>query len=135
MTEKHLLLTDHELVSNIKNCELSPVLFTHEAHLRLAYIHLTNYDKATAIESLCSQLAQFDRQCGSGTKFDKKLTEISVEIVDEFIKKNKPKDFRSLICSCPVLKHDFKSLVRQKMQVLPIKIRSKKSVKRSVQFS
>jgi hypothetical protein len=37
--EKHLELTDLEFEANFKNCSLNPDIFSHEAHLRLAWIH------------------------------------------------------------------------------------------------
>jgi len=135
MTEKHQLLTDQELENNFKTCKLSPVLFTHEAHLRLAYIHLNKYDKTEAIDTICTQLATFDRLCGSGTKFNRELTVIGMEIVDECMQQINPRTFRDLICACPELKENFKALVRKKTQANPLQTLSKEGMKRSVQFS
>jgi hypothetical protein len=39
-TEKHLDLSDNEFEKQFINCELSPDIFSHEAHLRLAWINI-----------------------------------------------------------------------------------------------
>ena len=44
--EKHYQLSDEEFEQQFQNCLLSPVLFTHEAHLRLAFIHILKYGES-----------------------------------------------------------------------------------------
>jgi len=112
MTEKHHLLTDQQFEKQFKNCTLSPNLFTHEAHLRLAYIHLTKYGLNKAIKNLCKQIANFDQKFGDGTKFNKTVTIASAQIVHHFINKSKSVYFRNLLKEFPRLKNNFLSLVK-----------------------
>ena len=57
--EKHFELTDSDFEKKIISCEFNPSDFTHEAHLRLAWINIKKYGINQAeiniqrIEKLC----------------------------------------------------------------------------------
>jgi hypothetical protein len=112
MTEKHHLLTNQQFEEKFKNCTLPPVLFTHEAHLRLAYIHVTKYGLNKAIENLCQQIANFDIKFGDGTKFNKTVTIASAQVMNHFINKSKSTNFKELLDEFPNLKNNFLGLLK-----------------------
>ena len=112
MTEKHQLLTDLEFEDQFKNCTLAPILFTHEAHLRLTYIYITKYGLKKAIKNLCVQIENFDKKFGDGHKFNAEITAVSAEVVNYFINKDKALDFKGLLEEFPKLKDNFLSLVK-----------------------
>ena len=112
MTEKHHLLTNTQFEEKFKNTTLSPILFTHEAHLRLAYIHITKYGIDVAIKNLCKQIKHFDKEFGSGTKFNKTVTIASVKIMEHFIDKSATTNFRDLLEEFPSLKNNFLALLK-----------------------
>ena len=112
MTEKHHLLTNDELEDKFSTCDVPAVLFTHEAHLRLSYIHITKYGLNQAIINLTKQIADCDNKYGDGTKFNKTLTVASSKVVHHFIKKAKANDFNSFILEFPSLKDDFMGLIK-----------------------
>lgn len=112
MTEKHHLLTDQEFEEKFKDCTLSSVLFTHEAHLRLSYIYIRKYGLDIAIKDLCEQIDNFDQKFGDGTKFNKTVTIASAQILYHFINKTKTSNFRELLDEFPVLKNDFLGLLK-----------------------
>lgn len=58
----HFDLSDEEFEEEFADCILNLSLFTHEAHLRLAYIHIKKYGQVMAVENICSQIKAFD-QC------------------------------------------------------------------------
>jgi len=41
--ESHYKLSDTEFKKRFQTCALRPADFTHEAHLRLTYIHIDRY--------------------------------------------------------------------------------------------
>ncbi len=41
--EEHFYLTDIQFERQFANCSLNPELFSHEAHLRLAWLHISKY--------------------------------------------------------------------------------------------
>ena len=61
----HYQLTDSEFESAFREGTLSPALFDHEAHLRLAWIHLRTYGLDQAISNICSQLKAFTIKAGA----------------------------------------------------------------------
>jgi hypothetical protein len=112
MTEKHQLLTNEQFEEKFKNCSMAPVLITHEAHLRLAYIHIKKYGIKKAIRNLCQQLSKFDKKFGDGTKFNKTVTIASVKLLNHFMNRSNAVNFRGLITEYPKLKSNFLSLLK-----------------------
>lgn len=113
MTEKHYLLSNKELEAEFKNCKLSPKHFTHEAHLRLAYIHIQRYGLKQAIKNLCAQIANFDTRYGDGTKFNTRITIASAKIVALFMGKAKSTSFKEMLLEFPQLRSNFCELLRK----------------------
>lgn len=109
--EKHLELTDLEFEVNFKNCTLNPDIFSHEAHLRLAWIHITKYSEETAIRNICSQLISFVKFVGATGKYNQTLTIAAIKAVSHFVKKSKSKTFQDFIIEFPRLKNNFKDLM------------------------
>ncbi|MCB0633435.1 MAG: hypothetical protein R2824_29490 [Saprospiraceae bacterium] len=88
-----------------------PQLFTHEAHLRLAWIHIRRYGVEYAADQICLQIKDFDRLHGDGTKFHKTLTVAAVRAVYHFMQKFRSDNFADFIVEFPRLKHSFKELL------------------------
>jgi len=112
MTEKHYLLSNSELEEKFRNCIIPPIIFTHEAHLRLAYIHVKKYGIKKAIKNLCDQIADFDNKYGNGLIFNKTVTIASTKVMYHFIEKSKSIDFKGLLKEFPRLKNNFLGLLK-----------------------
>jgi len=112
MTEKHQLLTNDEFEKKFSNCMLPGAIFTHEAHLRISYLHITKYGLKKAIDNLSKQIADCDDKYGDGTKFNKKLTIASTKVIHHFIEQSKTTDFNSFIKEFPQLKSNFLGLLK-----------------------
>ena len=121
MTEKHHLLTNDEFEEKFSNCDMPAVIFTHEAHLRLAYIHITKYGLEKAIDNLSTQIANCDEKYGDGTKFNKTLTIASVNVMHHFVQKAKATDFNALVLEFPELKNDFLNLLKSHHEIANVK--------------
>lgn len=113
MTEKHYLLSNKELEAEFKSCKLSPKHFTHEAHLRLAYIHIKQYGLKQAIKNLCKQIADFDTRYGDGTKFNTRITIASAKVLALFMKKATSTNFKEILVEFPQLRSNFCELLRK----------------------
>jgi len=107
----HFYLSDQEFEQQFADCTLDPSLFSHEAHLRLAWIHLQKYGIDQAAENLCEQITRFDRRFGDGTKFNATVTVAAVKIVEHFSRKAISKTFRGLLTEFPRLKTNFLDLL------------------------
>ena len=83
--QSHRQLTDQELEEQFEDTSLKPMLFNHEAHIRLAFIHIKKYGREKAAENLCIQIKRFDQTHGDGLKFNKEVTIKSVNAIAEII--------------------------------------------------
>ncbi|MBN4077552.1 hypothetical protein JYT25_00200 [bacterium AH-315-C20] len=106
-------LSDDIFEEQFRTCQLDPVLLTHEAHLRLAYIHISKYGEARAIQNLCLQIGVFDRTHGEGIKYHETITVVAVKIVQHFMNRTSAVNFDGLLKEFPRLKTNFKDLINQ----------------------
>ena len=109
--EKHFNLTDLEFESQFENCTLDPALFSHEAHVRLAWIHIKKYGKEKAVQNVCSQLFAFVNFLGASGKYNITLTVAAVKAVYHFMQKSDAGNFKDFIARFPRLKYNFKELM------------------------
>lgn len=111
--ELHSKLTDEEFETHFKEATLDSSIFTHEAHLRLAWIHLSKYGLSLAIEHICSQLQNYVRRFGASDKFHQTLTVAAIEVVHHFMSKVTMITFEEFIGTYPRLKTHFNELIAQ----------------------
>jgi hypothetical protein len=109
--EMHQALSDAEFELQFKTCTLDPTLFTHEAHLRLAWIHIKQYGIERAIEDVNAQLLSFVAHLGATDKFNKTVTIAALHAVNHFMKRSAADNFQGFIQEFPRLKTDFKALM------------------------
>ncbi len=109
--QTHFSLNDHELELQFKNRELSTKLFCHEAHLRLAWIHLKRYGEEKAIKNLTQQITAFANKNGAPNKFNMTLTTAAIKAVHHFLQKSSSSNFRDFMKEFPRLKTRFKELM------------------------
>ena len=110
--KSHFELSDTQFEQQFKSCELDPTLFSHEAHLRLAYILIGKYGHDKAITNVCNQLAAFVTYLGTINKYNTTLSVAAVKAVYHFMQKSKANDFKGFIAEFPQLKYEFKRLMQ-----------------------
>lgn len=109
--ENHLDLTDREFEQQFREATFPPRFFSHEAHIRLAWIHINHYGVDQACANICDQIRAFDHLHGSGIKFHHTLTVAAVRAVHHFRQKSRSDSFPDFIREFPRLKTNFKDLV------------------------
>jgi len=109
--KSHFEMDDREFEKQFANCELNPELFTHEAHLRLAWIHVKNYGTENAIENICNQLRNFTKHVGAADKYNATVTTAAIRAVNHFINKSQSNSFFDFINEFPRLKFNFKEII------------------------
>ncbi|HEY6505285.1 MAG TPA: hypothetical protein VIZ28_15025 [Chitinophagaceae bacterium] len=107
----HFDLTDEQFEQQFESCTLSPAVFNHEAHLRLAWIHIRKYGREIAIKNICSQLIVFTKSVNTEDKYNMTLTVAAVNAVNHFMTKTNADDFSAFIAEFPRLKSNFKELM------------------------
>ncbi|AXT50679.1 hypothetical protein D1818_07480 [Aquimarina sp. BL5] len=107
----NLDLNDSEFEKQFRDGILAPSLFNHEAHLRLAWIHVSKYGVDTACKEISNQILAYVTQLGETDKFNKTLTIAAVRTVNHFLLKSKSNSFQDFITEFPRLKYNFKDLL------------------------
>jgi hypothetical protein len=115
--EPHFTLTDYEFETHFENCSLNASLFSHEAHLRLAWIHITKYGENIALENVSKQLVNFTAFVGAEHKYNHTITIAAIKAVSHFINKSTSNSFQHFILEFPMLKYNFKDLMGFHYQV------------------
>ncbi|XDD52124.1 hypothetical protein AB3N59_19365 [Leptospira sp. WS92.C1] len=92
-------------------CRLDPAILSHEAHLRLAWIHIKKYGIETAMRDICEQLKMFVEFHGLAEKYNQTLTIAATKVVYHFVNKSAADNFYEFIREYPQLKYNFKKLI------------------------
>lgn len=111
--EKHWRFSDEVYEQKFREIKFPPLYFSHEAHLRLAYIHLEKYGLEQSIENMCTQIYDFAIKYGATMKFNATVTYASLQIMDHYMRKGKSENFSDLMQEFPHLLQDFKGEIQQ----------------------
>ncbi len=111
--KNHWQFTDEEFEHYFKTYQLKPGMFSHEAHLRLAYIHVQKYGVAQAEINMCKQIKGYAESLGVFDKFNKTVTIASVKAMDHFMQKTTANTFQGLMEEFPRLLTNFKDILGQ----------------------
>jgi hypothetical protein len=109
--EKHQHLSDFEFEIQFRDCTFDPHIFSHEAHLRLGWIHIKKYGLERACQNVCEQILAFDCTHDKGEKFHTTLTLASLKIMNHFMNRTQSETFQGLLEEFPRLKNAFKELI------------------------
>lgn len=107
----NLELTDIEFERQFEKGNLEPAFFNHEAHIRLAWIHITRYGIDEAMKKIPSQLLNYVTQHGFPHKYNHTLTIAATKVVYHFILRTHSQNFKSFIQEFPGLKTNFQTLM------------------------
>lgn len=114
--ELHFHISDYEFEEQFETGKLKPEIFTHEAHLRLAWIHLKKYRLENAISNIRSQLSDYVSLLGVADKYNETLTVAAIRAIDHFMRQSNTDTFKEFITAYPQLKDNFKELMQQHYQ-------------------
>ena len=109
--QDHYSFTDLEFEQQFQTCSFPAALFTHEAHLRLAWIHIKHYGVVQAEKNIVQQLQRYVAHLGAQDKFNMTLTVAAIKAVYHFKTKATSTTFNDFISEFPRLKTDFKALM------------------------
>lgn len=111
-SQKHFTLSDDDFIAQFETLELPENWFTHEAHLRLAYILLKRHGVQQSIKQMCAQIKQFDHHFGDGTKYHHTITIAAIKTVNHFMCKSVTHSFKELLLEFPQLRNNFIGLLK-----------------------
>lgn len=111
--KSHKELADQEFEKQFKDCTLNPGLFTHEAHLRLTWIHINKYGAQQAESTIPNQIIEYVTSLGAKDKYNATVTVAGVKVLSQFIQNSKTNDFDEFIKENNSLLTDFKGLLQK----------------------
>lgn len=109
--EKHVELTDEQFEQQFQEATLDAHLFTHEAHVRLAWIHVKKYGIELAIQNVTTQLRAYVKTLGATDKYNETLTVAAVKAVYHFYLRTEHVSFQDFILKNKRLKENFRELM------------------------
>jgi len=107
----HFDFSDSEFLDQFMNCKFDPAYFSHEAHLRLAWININRFGIKKAEENIQNQLKNYVEFVGVKDKYNTTLTIAAIKAVYHFILKSKSDNFKDFMIEFPRLKTHFKELM------------------------
>lgn len=111
--KSHLELTDVEFTTQFEQCKLAEELFTHEAHLRLAWIYLDSFGLEKAEKRICDSIQAYTAHLGVESIYNETVTIVAMKIVDHFQRQGPSLIFNEFLREYPELLTNFKRLVAQ----------------------
>lgn len=109
--EAHYILSDSEFRNQFADRSLDPKVFSHEAHLRMAWLLIREMGLAKAEGSIQSQLQAYVLHLGETDKYHVTVTLVAMKAVYHFMQKSNIIDFKAFIAENPRLKTNFKDLI------------------------
>ena len=109
--EAHFNLSDAEFEQQFAAAILDPNVFSHEAHLRLAWIHIRKYGIEKALLNVRSQIKAYTVKLGAIDKYNETVTIAAMRAVYHFMLHSTASTFTDFIDSNPRLKNNFKALM------------------------
>ena len=109
--QNHFKLSNSEFEQRFIDCEIDPSIFSHEAHLRLAWININKYGLAQAEINIQKQLKAYVKSVGASDKYNATLTLAAIKAVSHFMQKSISNDFKEFMIEFPQLNNNFKGLI------------------------
>lgn len=111
--KSHYDLSDQAYVQKFAEGRFPARLFSHEAHLRLAWIHLKAHGLETAIAHMREQIRAFAVRCKVPEKYNDTVTVAAVRAIHHFDQRSEAEDFPTFLAEFPHLGTHFRELLAQ----------------------
>ena len=108
----HWDYSDDDFLHQFADCTFPAELFSHEAHLRYAWIHLHRSGEEEAVNIVSDSILKYVSHIGARDKYHMTLTVAAVKVVHHFSQKSDSVDFKGFTKEFPQLKSNFKELVQ-----------------------
>ena len=102
---------DRQFLEQFEASTLDPTTFSHYAHLRIAWIYISNHDLATACQKTCAGIRRFAASAGDADKFHHTITEFLVRTMAARISAQPTTDFHEFVRDNPDMLEDAKGLM------------------------
>lgn len=108
----HYELSDPDFLEHIRSCSLPAALFTHDAHLRLAWLHIRQSGKEKAIDIVKQQIKAFAKHIGADL-FHETVSVAAVEKVNEYYICSQAECFENFLLENKTLQSDLRAEIQR----------------------
>jgi len=109
--QTHYDYNDEAFIQALEDGTFPAALFTHEAHLRLAWLSLRSREVTEASEQVVCLLKAYTAHLGASDKYNHTVTVAGVYAVHHFMRKTNATSFSVFLDAFPQLKYKFKELL------------------------
>jgi hypothetical protein len=109
--QKHFELTDIEFEKEFSESTLDPSMFTHQAHIRLAWIHIEKYGVEIAVKNIKAQIKKYVKHLNAEDKYNETVTVAGVRAINHFMLRSESRNFADFIKENDELLDNFKGLL------------------------
>lgn len=106
-----MVLSDNQFIDAFEQKSLSPDVFNHQGHLRLAWLYLQQYPLEVAIEKLNSGICEYANSLGAAQKFHFTLTTAITKIIYQRVQQSGASSFELFIAKNQDLLTNMQALV------------------------
>lgn len=106
-------LDDQTFIAKFENLSLDPEHFSHQGHLRIAWLYLQEHDLDTAVQLVCSGIKAYAESLGENTKFNVTITDALVRLMAQRMEFMEKKEWRRFLQLNPDLVEDSLSVLFQ----------------------
>ncbi len=110
--KSHWDYSDDQFLEKFISGSLNPGLFSHEAHIRLAYIFISRIGEERAIDETCSAIKGYVDHLKIEGKYHETITVVAVKLVAKAMRDQSYDDIRAFLDSNPDLINRFKEIVQ-----------------------
>ncbi len=110
-SDSHYAFSDEAFMKHFSACTLDPAVFSHEAHLRLAWLVIKQNGIEDSTEIVGTLIRNYVKSLDAEDKFNMTLTFAATKAVNHFINRSDSESFADFILEFPRLKYKFKDLM------------------------
>lgn len=107
------LLDDQTFMVQFENLSLDPAHFSHQGHLRIAWLYLQEHDLDTAVQLVCSGIKAYAESLGESRKFNVTITDALVRLMAQRMEAMEEKEWPCFLQQNPDLGEDSLSVLLQ----------------------
>ncbi|MEO7216275.1 hypothetical protein [Mucilaginibacter sp.] len=82
----HADLSNEQFLHQIETVTINPELFTHEAHIRMAWLYLSGSDEDAALQQISAAIKGIDAKYAGGMKYQHTITMVFANSITTLMK-------------------------------------------------
>jgi hypothetical protein len=95
----HADLSNQQFLHQIETVTINPELFTHEAHIRMAWLYLNGFDQDTALKQISAAIKGIDAKYAGGMKYHHTITMVFADRITALMKGKRHETWQQFVAT------------------------------------